>query len=890
MNKKKIFVLSALFLLCGCSVNNSSLPTSSSSTTPPTSEVVSDDYFKLNEDKTGFIMVKCPAESTLIYDVPETYKGLPVVGIKNTAFENKTFQILMIPSTVTYLEKGVLYPLSGSLTKLITPFVGENINDSSAYIGMMFGIKDVTGKNMTSFYASKFASLTITNQEILPDGLLNGCDTLESVTIQNCKEIGIGALKDMKALTSLTLPDGLEKIGVGAISGDTNLKSLTIPDTVNYIDYQAFYGLPFEEFTLPKSLKTFNYLQGMPNLKKWIISSECTDFLADDGVLYSKDYSKLVNFPAQKDATGFVINKATKEICTHAFEKTNITSLDFSNIERIDSYAFYGNKYMEKLTFGSKLEFIGTGAFSYATKLNEIVFADNLVEGKTFTVENLTFAGCINLVNITLPKYYTTIESSTFASCKKLENVTIKGEIKNLGLLAFARTSIKELSITFADDAYIGSKPFEETNINKLKLHFVSGIKTYPVIQSTGLGATPRIEVDTEEIATSLKARWSNAMSTANLITLESVQSTEFTIKDGVLSRYDASQSLDPTRIIISDNVTSIGEDVFKNLTDVQYVYIPSSVTEIAVDAFKNCPNILEIEFGHDDPSILVKDAYFYRCIGLNNDTKTVLAIKDMSKEAKIRAGFKLYNNVIIKDRADLILNKERCELYNSDKTILYANNSKDTAYKFIDSVKKVGYRAFYNNATIESIDWNNVEEIDTSAFSRCKKISELHFTDKIKSIGIEAFSYSGCLKTITFTGATAIGTSAFYGDEENDVGTAYSVTTLDLGKKITSIGDGAFSYILGSVEVVIPASCTDVGTGAFDYFSDQEDASIYFEGNIATYSAIDEYWVDDFVSCAREFNEVVVAFYSETTPSEDELTKDYKYWHYDENNNKVLY
>ena len=119
MNKKKIFVLSALFLLCGCSVNNSSLPTSSP-ITPPTSEVVSDDYFKLNEDKTGFIMVKCPDESTLIYDVPETYKGLPVVGIKNTAFENKAFQILMIPSTVTYLEKGVLYPLSGSLTKLIT--------------------------------------------------------------------------------------------------------------------------------------------------------------------------------------------------------------------------------------------------------------------------------------------------------------------------------------------------------------------------------------------------------------------------------------------------------------------------------------------------------------------------------------------------------------------------------------------------------------------------------------------------------------------------------------------------------------------------------------------------------------------------------------------------
>lgn len=106
-------------------------------------------------------------------------------------------------------------------------------------------------------------------------------------------------------------------------------------------------------------------------------------------------------------------------------------------------------------------------------------------------------------------------------------------------------------------------------------------------------------------------------------------------------------------------------------------------------------PNILEIEFGHDDPSVLVKDEYFYRCIGLNNNTKTVLAIKDMSKETKLRAGFKLYNNVVIKDRADLILNKERCELYNSDKTILYANNSKVLHINLLIQLKKLAIEHF---------------------------------------------------------------------------------------------------------------------------------------------------------------------------------------------------
>lgn len=894
MNKKRIIVLSTLLLLGGCNVVNSSNAASSSFITPPSSEVVSDEYFELTEDKKGFILVKCPETSTLIYDVPETYNGLPVVGVKSTAFTNNSgIQILNIPSSVTYIEKGTLYPLANSLSRLNTPFVGETAEASDSYIGMMFGVNDVVGKNMTSFYAPNFKSLTITNQKVLPEGVLGGCDTITSIVIENCEEIGGGAFKDMKVLSSITLPDGLKKIGVGAFSSDVNLESLSIPDTVEYIDYQAFYDLTFEEFTLPKSLKTFNYSQDMPNLKKWNISNENTNFLVDDGVLYSKDYTKLVNFPTKKDASNFVINKNTKELCTHAFENTNIASIDLSNVERIDSYVFYGSKDIKEITFGSKLEFIGSSAFSYNSNLSKVTFADTLADGKTLELENLIFAGCYSLVKIVLPSYLTSIENSMFASCSKLEDVTIKGEIKYLGLLSFSSTALRELSITFADDASIGSSPFEGTNINKLRLHFVDGIKNYPTIQSTGLGATPRIEVDNEEIATSLKSRWANSKETSNLITLEGVEAPEFTVTDGVLSRYDASQSLDPTRIIISDNVTSIGKNVFTNLTNVQYVYIPSSVTNIEIDAFKNCPNILEIEFGHDDPSILCNDATLYRRLGLSDNTKTVFAIKDMTKEATFRERFStMYSNsIVVKDRTELIIDKERCELYNANKTIVYANDSKDTEYKFLDSVKEVGRKSFYKNNTITTIDWKNVETIGDSAFNNNKTLSELNFNDNIKSIGSYAFSYSKSLTSISFTGATEIGDGAFYGDEDSNYGgTPYSVTSLDLGKKITSIGDGAFSYILGSVEVVIPATCTYVDTCAFDYFSDQEDASIYFEGNIETYMAIDECWVDDFISAAWENNEVLVAFYSETTPSEEELTKDYKYWHYDEENNKVLY
>ena len=143
-------------------------------------------------------------------------------------------------------------------------------------------------------------------------------------------------------------------------------------------------------------------------------------------------------------------------------------------------------------------------------------------------------------------------------------------------------------------------------------------------------------------------------------------------------------------------------------------------------------------------------------------------------------------------------------------------------------------------------------------------------------------------MTSLAFQGATEIDDNAFFGDEDN----AYTITSLDFGKKLTKIGSCAFSYALSSVEVLIPASCKEVIYDAFDYFSDQEDAAIYFENPVETYQYDDPdngVWVDDFMSAAWDNNEVLVAFYSETAPA-NPIANDYRYWHYDASNNKVLY
>ena len=898
MKKKFIPMILLSALMCSCGESNSSDNTGQSSgssitDSPTAEEPVSDENFVLSDDQTSFTLVKCPVSYATSYQVPATYKGLPVTSIKKTAFaQMMMLNRLTIPSSVTYIEKGTLGPIASFLSELVTPFVGETAFASDSYIGLMFGVGDVVGKNLTSYYAPNFATLTITNQEILPNGLLGSCDTLTSVTIENCKEIGGGALKDMEKLTSLSLPDGLEKIGVGAFGGDVGLTSLNIPSSVTTIGGQAFVGLPFKTLELPKSLKEFDYYQDMDELEAWSISDENEYFCVDDGVLYSKDHKKLINFPKAKDASSFVLNAETEEIGTHAFEDTNIASIDLSNVSSIGSYSFYTAKALNEIHFGNQLTNIGSSAFYGNVLLDVVTFPSTLATGKTLSIDNLVFAACGKLTSITLPSYITSIPNSMFASCSSLSSVNVEGAITNLGIRAFAGTALKQISLTFGDNASIQGTPFADTKLETLELHFLTNVKTYPSIVSTGLGVSPSIIVDSAEIASALKTAWSNDASLAGLVQVAGTETGEFTIEDGVLLRYDASKSSNPKRIIIPDTVTSIANGAIICTSETQYIYIPSSVQSIATSTsskfggISGTKKVLEIEFGHDDPSILTTTSNLDKSLGVSDSSRTVLTIKNKEKEATFRNCF-TSRFLKVEAASEVYLDSERNEIYDADKTVLLATGNDSSDYTFADSVIEVGANAFNGNSNLTNIDWNNVEKIDEQAFYNCSSIEELHFGEKIVSIGEFAFYYTLSLKTLSFSGATAIGDSAFYSDEDN----GYSIESLDFGNKGVSIDNAAFSYaIAGNTEIFIPASCIDVNSCAFSYFTNQDGVSIYFENPVSVYLDIDESWVDDFTGEANSLTEAVIAFYSESAPSEQDLELSCQFWHYDESGNKIVY
>ncbi|MGN1411885.1 MAG: leucine-rich repeat domain-containing protein [Oscillospiraceae bacterium] len=88
---------------------------------------------------------------------------------------------------------------------------------------------------------------------------------------------------------------------------------------------------------------------------------------------------------------------------------------------------------------------------------------------------------------------------------------------------------------------------------------------------------------------------------------------SEFIIQDGVLLSYLGKD----TEVIIPNEVTSIGDNVFKGMFNITKVIIPDTVKTIGKFAFKGCKKLCDINF----PNGLIKldDYAFHRCHALKS-------------------------------------------------------------------------------------------------------------------------------------------------------------------------------------------------------------------------------------------------------------------------------
>lgn len=283
--------------------------------------------------------------------------------------------------------------------------------------------------------------------------------------------------------TNVTIPSKLDgytvtSIGKQAFGGCVKLNSLTIADTVTNIGDAAFelcakltdIRIGKNVANIDNSVGYYSPFVGCINLKIIDVAANNQFYSSQDGVLFNKSKTELIQYPAGNERTEYTIPNSVTSIDTISFHQcsrlakvtipesvTNISYMAFSvcySITSIDVAAdnqFYSsqdgvlfNKSKTELIqypIGNKrtsyimpisVRNISDGAFAYADSLISTIIPNGVA-----SIPFGAFVACFNLTNIVIPNSVTSIGGNAFLSCISLSGITIPKSVTSIGLGAF---------------------------------------------------------------------------------------------------------------------------------------------------------------------------------------------------------------------------------------------------------------------------------------------------------------------------------------------------------------------------------------------------------------------------------------------------------------------
>ena len=247
------------------------------------------------------------------------------------------------------------------------------------------------------------------------------------------------AFKGNEAITSIQLPNTVNKFIKGQFSKCTNLKKANIPTAITAFPGNVFeYCSSLEEITIPDNITVINGSQfnGCTGLKK-IIFEGTTELEVDNASGLQAKYTA-----GSGDAAIDYISTLEEVVVNRPMKSVQPAKNPWR-----------GNASIKKVTFGGNCTAVFSNMFENCSSLTEI----NIPETVTSIAAN-AFAGT-GIASLDLHGGIATISSSAFQNCKSLTTVKINEGTTFIDALAFNGSPVSSLSLP-ASLTTIGKQAF----------------------------------------------------------------------------------------------------------------------------------------------------------------------------------------------------------------------------------------------------------------------------------------------------------------------------------------------------------------------------------------------------------------------------------------------
>lgn len=274
-----------------------------------------------------------------------------------------------------------------------------------------------------------------TSVTTLGAGAFKRCGGLTTVVIPNSvTKIGVESFFECIGLTSVTIPHSVTIVGDRAFESCDGLTSVIIPNSMTTIGERAFCSCDgLISVTIPHSVTTikfeaFAYCSG---LTAFMVEDDNPNYSSQDGVLFNKSKTELIQYPLAKAGTCYEISNSVITIGSSAFAACRLTSI--------------------------------------------------IIPNSVKTIGNNSFSHCIGLTSVLIPNSVITIGISSFSYCFGLTSITIPNSVTSLGYWVFNGCSALTHIYSLIEDVAkvsMGSSVFSGVSLSTCKLKVPAGKQT----------------------------------------------------------------------------------------------------------------------------------------------------------------------------------------------------------------------------------------------------------------------------------------------------------------------------------------------------------------------------------------------------------------------------
>lgn len=252
---------------------------------------------------------------------------------------------------------------------------------------------------------------------------------LTSVTIPNSITVIEAGAFSFCNLTSVEIPGSVTKIGIMAFYR-CPLPSVEIPNSVTEIGNYAFFGTNLTSLTIPASVTKIGLsaFAGCTLLTQVVVESGNPSYIIEDGVLFNKDKTELVQCFAWKEGD-YVIPSSVTSIDEGAFQMCEgLTSVTIpTSVTEIANYTFCGCHGLTSVEIPESVKKIGQYAFQSCQSLPSFSIPESVTK-----IEQGTFSDCSSLTSVTIPNSVTEIGVGAFNRCSALTSINIPNSVRDI--------------------------------------------------------------------------------------------------------------------------------------------------------------------------------------------------------------------------------------------------------------------------------------------------------------------------------------------------------------------------------------------------------------------------------------------------------------------------